>query len=81
MSVSSARHLLDKAWQHLTSLETQYKEALRVEAQEQAFSKSPIKSIKQCQWQALPNSEREVLALHLFGFNHSQIAEITKKKT
>ena len=81
MSVSSARHLLDKAWEHLTSLETQYKEALRVEAQEQAFSKSPIKrSIKQSQWQALPNPEREVLALHLFGFNHSQIADITKKK-
>jgi DNA-directed RNA polymerase specialized sigma24 family protein/DNA-binding CsgD family transcriptional regulator len=80
MSVSSARHLLDQAWEHLTSLETQYKEALRVEAQERAFSKSPIKSIKQFQWQALPNPEREVLALHLFGFNHSQIAEITKKK-
>lgn len=80
MSVSSARHLLDKAWEHLTSLETQYKEALRVEAQGQAFSKAPIESIEQCQWQALQNPEREVLALHLFGFKHSQIADITKKK-
>lgn len=80
MSVSSARVLLDKAWAQLTSLEFQYREALLADAQEKDFSKAPIKSIKQSQWQALPISDRQVLALHLFGFNHTQIADITKKK-